>query len=105
MPENIRMTRRKARKRLSRQPRLACEALEPRLLLAANVMINEIYYDPPDKSVPAEFIELHNAGDAPADLSGSRHQSISETAASSRAALSRIKPSQSPLGATFEPGE
>ncbi len=39
-------------------------------MLAANVVLNEIYYDPPDKSVPAEYIELFNAGDAPADLSG-----------------------------------
>lgn len=34
------------------------------------VVINEIYYDPPDKSIPSEFIELYNAGDQMADLSG-----------------------------------
>ena len=36
---------------------------------AAGVVINEIYYDPPEKTKPSRFIELHNAGDAAADLS------------------------------------
>lgn len=36
----------------------------------AGVLINEIHYDPPEKTELAEFIELHNAGAAVADLSG-----------------------------------
>ncbi len=36
---------------------------------AEKVVINEIYYDPPDKK-PLEFIELLNAGDAPANMAG-----------------------------------
>ena len=39
------------------------------MLLAANVVINEVHYDPVDKTEPLEFIELHNAGDELADLS------------------------------------
>jgi len=56
-------------------PRL--ESLEPRLLLAADVVISEIMYQAftdPDAGRPEdygeEFIELHNRGDAPADLLG-----------------------------------
>jgi hypothetical protein len=37
--------------------------------MAANVVINELHYDPDVKTEPVEFVELHNAGDAPADLS------------------------------------
>jgi len=37
---------------------------------ASAVIINEIYYDPPDKTKPAEFIELHNASALAADISG-----------------------------------
>ncbi len=44
---------------------------------AGSVVINEIYYNPPDELPPgtpldpdAEFLELHNPGDAPFDLSG-----------------------------------
>ena len=33
------------------------------------IVINEINYDPPDNTVPAEFIELYNAGTNPVDLS------------------------------------
>ncbi|NDB78207.1 MAG: lamin tail domain-containing protein, partial [Verrucomicrobia bacterium] len=33
------------------------------------MVINEIHFDPPEKK-PLEFIELHNAGDAPAHLLG-----------------------------------
>lgn len=47
------------------------ERLERRELLAANVVINEIHYDPADKTKPLEFVELFNGGDA-ADLSGWR---------------------------------
>ena len=39
-------------------------------MLAANVVINEIHYDPDVKTELVEFIELHNAGDETADLSG-----------------------------------
>ncbi|MDG2380298.1 MAG: Ig-like domain-containing protein, partial [Pirellulaceae bacterium] len=33
------------------------------------VIINEVHYDPPENTVPAEFIELFNQGHQPADLS------------------------------------
>lgn len=46
------------------------EPLESKSLLAANVVINEIHYDPADSQSPSEFVELYNAGDAAADLSG-----------------------------------
>ncbi len=36
----------------------------------ARAVINEIHYDPPDGSLPGEFIELHNPGDTPFDLTG-----------------------------------
>lgn len=36
------------------------------------VLINEIYYDPPDKTQRHEFIELHNAGTSAVDVSGWR---------------------------------
>jgi hypothetical protein len=34
------------------------------------VVINEIHYDPADETSRAEFIELHNPGATPIDLSG-----------------------------------
>ena len=34
------------------------------------IVINEIHIDPPQKTELVEFIELHNTGDAPIDLSG-----------------------------------
>ena len=37
---------------------------------SADVIINEIHYDPPVKTELAEFIELYNTGAAPVDLSG-----------------------------------
>jgi len=37
---------------------------------AADVVINELHFDPEDKTVFAEFIELHNAGEEEVDLSG-----------------------------------
>jgi hypothetical protein len=46
------------------------ERLESRSLLAANVLINEIHYDPDIKTEPLEFVELVNSGDTVADLSG-----------------------------------
>ena len=46
-------------------------ALEYRHLLAAgSVVINEINYNPPDKTKPIEFIELTNPGTTAVDLSG-----------------------------------
>lgn len=33
------------------------------------IAINEVHYDPPDNTMPAEFIELVNQGTTPADLS------------------------------------
>lgn len=36
----------------------------------ANIIINEIHYDPPVKTELAEFIELHNTGTTTVDLSG-----------------------------------
>src|SRR6185369_7912435 len=49
----------------------AIERLELRNLLAAgSVVINEINYNPPDKTKPIEFIELTNPGTTAVDLSG-----------------------------------
>ncbi|MEZ6117068.1 MAG: lamin tail domain-containing protein [Pirellulaceae bacterium] len=39
-------------------------------MLAANVVINEIHYNPQDNQSLSEFIELFNAGDESADVSG-----------------------------------
>ena len=41
-------------------------------LTASTVVINEIHYDADDKTVPDEFIELHNTGDTDVDLDGWR---------------------------------
>ena len=46
------------------------ETLEHRHLLTSSVVINEIHYDPPDKTQFSEFIELYNNTDAAIDLSG-----------------------------------
>ena len=56
-------------------PGPALESLEPRLLLAADVILSEIMYQPfTDLGQPEdygeEFIELYNRGDAPANLLG-----------------------------------
>src|SRR5678815_720557 len=40
--------------------------------LAQSVVINEIYYDPPDNTKPVEFVELHNPGAQAVDVSGWR---------------------------------
>ena len=40
--------------------------------VSAEVVINEIHYNPPDNPVRQEFIELHNPGVDAADLSGWR---------------------------------
>ena len=53
----------------AKQKRLAMESLEPRQLMAADVVINEIHYDPPDKTQRAEFVELFNNSDNSIDLS------------------------------------
>src|SRR5437660_8470739 len=45
------------------------ERLEPRLLLAANVVINEIMYHASSQNVGDEWVELYNKG-AAVDLSG-----------------------------------
>ncbi|HEY2762340.1 MAG TPA: CotH kinase family protein, partial [Pirellulales bacterium] len=60
-------SRRNQRKRRSR----AYESLETRLPLAAgSVVINEIHYNPPDKTKPTEFVEVTNPGTTAVDLSG-----------------------------------
>lgn len=41
-------------------------------LCAQSVVINEIHYDPINNARPSEFIELHNPGTLPVDLSGWR---------------------------------
>ena len=53
-----------------RRCQLRLESLEARQLLAANVVVNEIHFDPNPKTEFAEFIELYNAGDETADLTG-----------------------------------
>jgi len=50
--------------------RLTLELLEPRQMLTANVVINEIHFDPDDSTEQVEFIEFYNADSAPVDLSG-----------------------------------
>lgn len=51
---------------------LGLERLDERHLLAADVMISEIMYHPAADDTGLEFIELHNAGDTTAHLSGWR---------------------------------
>ena len=41
-------------------------------MLSANVLINEIHYDPDVKTQLVEFVELYNAGDESAELTGWR---------------------------------
>ncbi len=55
-----------------RSRRAFVESLEQRCLLAADIVINEIHYDPPDKTEPAEYIELYNNSTADVDVSGWR---------------------------------
>lgn len=47
---------------------IACSLLPA--ALGAQVVIHEIHYDPPVKTAPEEFVELHNAGGAAVDISG-----------------------------------
>ena len=48
---------------------ITLEPLESRHLLAADIVINELYFDPPNPEIPSEFIELYNAGEETVDLS------------------------------------
>ena len=48
------------------------QPLEPRRLLAADVIITEIMHHPIPYEPGTEYIELHNRGDAPANLNGWR---------------------------------
>jgi hypothetical protein len=53
--------------------RCRCEALESRQVLAADVVISEIYYQPPGNVTNErqyEYVELYNAGDAAINLRG-----------------------------------
>jgi hypothetical protein len=58
------------------QPRLSLAWLSALFLAVfansacAQVVINEIYYDPPNNTTPTEFLELFNAGASAVDLSG-----------------------------------
>ena len=54
------------------QPHQLFETLEARLMLAgeAAIVINEINYDPYDKTDPSEYVELYNNGTSSVDLSG-----------------------------------
>jgi hypothetical protein len=62
----------RARSGRRRNYRAMLETLERRDLLAANVVINEIHYDPAIKTEFVEFVELYNAGDEAAELNGWR---------------------------------
>ena len=59
---------------LPRTRRFLCGLLLPCVFGAsaifADIVINEIYYDPPDNTTPTEFLELHNTGPDAVDLSG-----------------------------------
>jgi hypothetical protein len=68
------MLRKYFRRRIGAKTRRSTsfEPLECRILMAARVVINEIHYDPDVKTEHVEFVELHNAGDMAADLSGWR---------------------------------
>ena len=46
---------------------LACLPLVP---ARAQVVINEIFYHAPDDLEDLQYLELHNTGDQPVDLSG-----------------------------------
>jgi hypothetical protein len=46
---------------------------------SAGVVINELHYNPADDAPSSEFIELHNAGGAPVDLSGWNFTGITYT--------------------------
>src|SRR5688572_4475518 len=46
------------------------EPLERRLLMAVDVVINEIMFNPGSRDAGDEYVELYNRGDAPANLAG-----------------------------------
>jgi hypothetical protein len=52
------------------RPILRVENLESRQMLAADVVVSEIMYHPQSENPLDEFLELHNRGDEPANLSG-----------------------------------
>src|SRR5437588_6952653 len=56
-----------SQRRMFRRP---IESLERRVLLAAHVVVNEIMYHASGHNPADEWLELYNAGDAPADMSG-----------------------------------
>lgn len=58
------------------EPSLSFETLTNPVL---SVVINEIHYDPLDKTSPSEFIEIYNTGDELLDLSGWRLSGIDYT--------------------------
>ena len=60
----------RANHRTRSRAELRFESLESRQLLAADVLISEIMYHTATNDSSHEFIELHNRGDARADLSG-----------------------------------
>lgn len=62
--------RRRIHARQARWRRTALEPLEARLVLAANVVINEIMFHSPTGDEGHEYIELLNHGDQAADLTG-----------------------------------
>ena len=63
--------RRKALTTLGKQTgSMNLESLEARQMLAADLVINEIHYDSFNKTEHVEFIELYNAGDQAAELTG-----------------------------------
>ena len=53
-----------------KRTKIGLENLERRVLLASDVVINEINYDPPDKTEQSEYIELYNNTEESIDLSG-----------------------------------
>ena len=78
-----------ANKRTTRKVTVEC--CESRLLLAADVVINEIHYNPADKQSRSEFVELFNAGDETAAISGWRFSDGIDY--------------EFPAGSTIEPGD
>src|SRR5262245_48509659 len=55
---------------MSRDRSTPVEGLEPRVMMAADVIVNEIMYQPTSKADGDEWIELYNKGDAAANLTG-----------------------------------
>ena len=59
----------KRRNRLPLRHLVACELLEPRLVLDSTVVFNEIMYNPPETGESLEWIEFHNQMSVNMDLS------------------------------------